>query len=790
MTLQTENIPAELRALPQWVGRRGKMPLDPATGQGAKAGVPNTWGTLEQALAGVKAGRFEGIGFEFATGGGLVGIDLDHVVNPHTGEVQPWALDIVQRLDSYTEYSPSGTGLHIFVHGGIPEAGRKKTLNKDTGEAVEMYREKRYFTVTARPFLPALVAHRPKETAALFAEHFPKKQAHKAPVQPTGAPDYLRVGLDKDRAFRALWDGHRDTSDESSNDMALMNKLAYWCSKDEGRMIEAFLASPYAAQKDDTHRVKLEREDYLARTARRAAADCSGTAAERDTAYRQERAKRDFAGTVRSPGFSFINPIDPPSVMHRYTLDDMGTARLFADTYRGLLLYLPEYRDWFIYDSGRWVQDKGGLLAHNLAKELADYVWKIIPPPPPPPEKGEVRDALEPAQEDEWKAHRKHYGRYRSLQARKTLLQDAMSELPGSASDFDRDPFLFNCQNGTLDLRTGRLRPHNPGDRISKQAAVNYDPAARSPRFVQFIEEITEGHAERANMLQKALGYALKGEANEECYFTAIGEKTRNGKGTLFDTVLQLFGSYGIQMDFATVSRGNTVKDGSKATPDLARLAGVRFVLTNEPEKGVYLNEALMKQITGNDDITSRPLYGDILQFKPVFKLFITANSKPNVADDSLFASGRVKLLPFTRHFEEHEQDRTLKARLREPESMSGILNWLLDGYRRYCTEGLKDTEEMQRMVGEYRWENDYVGQFLAERVELTPGEKNNRVAVRNILNGYREWCAPMGVKPVGYKTFKSELERRGVVLYDYGHVLCTNAKLKYDHMSTMSMSS
>ena len=172
-----------------------------------------------------------------------------------------------------------------------------------------------------------------------------------------------------------------------------------------------------------------------------------------------------------------------------------------------------------------------------------------------------------------------------------------------------------------------------------------------------------------------------------------------------------------------------------------------------------------------------------------MFKLFITANSKPNVADDSLFASGRVKLLPFTRHFEEHEQDRTLKSKLREAESMSGILNWLLDGYRRYCAEGLKDTEEMQRMVGEYRWENDYVGQFLAERVELTPQEKNNRVTVRNILNGYREWCGPIGVKALGLKAFKSELERRGVVLYDYGHVLCTNAKLKYDYMSTMSMS-
>lgn len=157
------------------------------------------------------------------------------------------------------------------------------------------------------------------------------------------------------------------------------------------------------------------------------------------------------------------------------------------------------------------------------------------------PSSGEVQDALEPNRDDPWLAHRKHYGRYRSLQARKTLLQDAMSELRGSASDFDKTPYLFNCLNGTLDLRTGELRPHDPRDMISEQAAVNFNPSAASPRFVRFIEEITEGNQERARMLQKALGYALKGEANEECYFTAIGEKTRNGKGTLFDTMLRLF---------------------------------------------------------------------------------------------------------------------------------------------------------------------------------------------------------------------------------------------------------
>ena len=298
MALEIANIPAELRALSQWVGRRGKMPINPATGSAASAGQPDTWGTLEQALSGVEMGLFDGIGFEFATGGGLIGIDLDHVVNTDTGEVQPWALEIVQRLNSYTEYSPSGTGLHIFVRGDIPSSGRKKTINKDTGEAVEIYKEKRYFTVTARPFLPVPIAERKEETAALYAKLFPERQSRPSPLPSVDAPEYLGVGLDRDKNFRALWDGHRSTGDESSNDLALMNKLAFWCNRDEGRMIEAFVASPHAAQKDDKHLKKLERDDYLHRTAQKAIEGCQETAAESDAAYWMERAKEAFSAPV------------------------------------------------------------------------------------------------------------------------------------------------------------------------------------------------------------------------------------------------------------------------------------------------------------------------------------------------------------------------------------------------------------------------------------------------------------------------------------------------------------
>lgn len=480
---------------------------------------------------------------------------------------------------------------------------------------------------------------------------------------------------------------------------------------------------------------------------------------------------QDGAKTT-SRGFpQFINPLEGQEARRRYTLDDIGAARLFADNYRDRLRYLPEYKNWFVYADGVWVQDSGDVLARRCAKRLADYVWSIVPPPPKPAQPGE-----EP-EKDEFKDIRKHYAKYRSLNWRKTLLQDSQDELNGKSADFDRQPLYFNCLNGTLDLAAMKLRPHTPMDMLSKQACVNYDPAERCERFEQFIDEITEGDKDRARMLQKVLGYALKGEANEECYFNVVGEKTRNGKGTLFDTVLHLFGSYGAQIAFETIAKVGA-KDGSRATPDLARLIGTRFVLTNEPDKGIFVNEALLKQITGNDDVIARPLYGAPIQFKPVFKLFITANSRPNVSDDSLFASGRVKVLPFPHHFTEEERDTSLKSKLRTPKALSGILNWLLQGYELYCAEGLRDTQEMRTLVEGYRSENDYVGQYLNERVTFTEGGPGGRITVRAMRQDYDLWCLAAKITPLGLKSFKQELEKKDIEVYYYGHVLYVNAAL------------
>ena len=756
MTDNYTTIPQEMRDLPQWVVHNAqKIPFNPQTGTAAKAGQADTWTTFDIASKAAFTGNYTGLGFQF-NANGIMGVDFDHCIVD--GVLDSWVDSWIRRFNSYTEISPSGTGIHILCFGGLQ--GKPVKTKK-----AEMYDRSRYFTVTGNVygnFKTLRVAE--AEINALYAEIAkPEPQYQPRQTSPHSQGNFLEKGLNKrDIVLKDLWDGKRASSDESSNDMALLNKLAYWCNCDEDSMISAFLSSPHFEQKDEKHRKKAEnRKDYLLRTVREAISKCTRTAAqdnENFIAERQKSALKDFKALANT------TELQSPEQLKKYSLDDIGTARLFADLFREKIMYVSEYKGFFVYNGGRWKRDdNNSSLVKQCIKKFVKTITKLIPPKPEK-ETGVIVDVVsskgEEAAEDEWLIYRKHYQKYTAFKYRETLRKDAQDQIQGSVLDFDKPPFLFNCRNGTLDLNTGTIRPHTPQDKLSKMARVDYNPNAACVRFVEFIDEITEGNKDRARMLQKALGYSLKGEANEECYFTAIGQKTRNGKGTLFDTVMNIFGDYGMQIDFNSISRGGAAKDGSQPTPDIARLVGVRLALSNEPQKGVYVNEALLKQLTGNDDITARPLYGDVMQFKPVFRLFVTANSKPSVSDDSLFASDRIKLLPFTRHFDAATRDTGLKALFRTEEAKSGILNWLIEGYRLYQAEGLKNTLEMEILTAAYRKENDYIGMYLDDRVSFETTEKTSLKALRA---DYEVWCRVAGTKPLGLRLFKEELEKRGI---------------------------
>jgi putative DNA primase/helicase len=428
-----------------------------------------------------------------------------------------------------------------------------------------------------------------------------------------------------------------------------------------------------------------------------------------------------------------------------YQHNDIGIAKLFYDIHRGATCYVMESKTWYTYTGKQWVKDDGNLFVMEMCK---DYVQSLV----------KYAKSLDDGGEES-KAFVKYATGFHTRRKREGLLSDARSINPKKLADFDSNKMLLNCQNGTLNLENFALQPHCAVDYITKIARAKYDHEAVCPRWDKFVDEIMCGDTDTAVFLQKALGYAISGDTSLECFFILYGCTTRNGKSTLSETVAYVLGDYARTIQPQTLARRSS--DGSAASPDIARLKGARLVNMPEPEKGLELNIALVKQLTGGDTYTGRFLNENPIEFRPEFKIFVNTNHLPRTSDDTVFSSDRVKLIPFDRHFTAAEQDSSLKRLFRKKDSMSGILNFMIDGYRLLLEVGLEIPPRVADAIAAYRTETDVFGSFIAEN---TVPEDGARIGTSELYVRYSAWAKDNGYRPLNSKNFVGELRRRFTV--------------------------
>ena len=456
--------------------------------------------------------------------------------------------------------------------------------------------------------------------------------------------------------------------------------------------------------------------------------------------YARASAEDDFNEVLQK--LSELRVSDYP----RYPWNDNGSGRLVADVYREIARYVPERKKWFVYDGTRWLPDIGGLKTMELAKSLADSL---------------VRYALTISDERTRKAYLEYTAKWQSRNYRNIYISDAQSVYPVDMAAFDRNPYLLNCKNGTLDLQKMEFRPHSPEDMLTKITNVAYAPEAVSPRFLHFVEEIMSGDREKASFLQKALGYGLTGDTSLECMFILHGATTRNGKGTLMESVLSVMGNYGLSVRPETIAAKPNASS-QNPSEDVARLAGVRFANISEPRRGLVLNEAQIKSMTGNDTLNARFLHENSFDFKPQFKLYINTNYLPVINDMTLFTSGRVVIIPFDRHFEAEEQDKGLKAEVSRPEVQSAILNWLVTGYQKLREEGLSQPRSVREATSAYEHDSDKIRLFAEDCLEACDGAEAKTSA---IYLEYQNWCRNNGCFPENNRNFKQALLTIGEIV-------------------------
>ncbi len=389
----------------------------------------------------------------------------------------------------------------------------------------------------------------------------------------------------------------------------------------------------------------------------------------------------------------------PPAPLDEDGFSDLGNARRFVAQHGEHLLHVRPWRAWLVWDDRRWTPDDTGE-AERRAKGIVDELYQLA---------AAERDA----------AQRKRLALHaaRSSDARRirSLLELACTEAAVVARPdaFDADLWALNTLSGTLDLRTGELRPHRRSDYLTRLAPVPYDATAPAPRWHQFLAEVTDGDAALQTYLQRAAGYTLTGHTSEQCLFFVHGQGA-NGKTVFCETLHYLLGpDYAQSTPFTTfLSRRS-----EGANNDIARMRAARMVSASEAPGGLPLDEALLKQLVGGDTVTARFLHQEFFDFAPQFKLWLRANHRPPVREQTEALWRRLRLVPFTVTIPAERRDPHLLETLRG--EAAGILAWAVAGCLAWQRDGLGTPPAVTEATAAYREENDTLGEFLAARCAL-----------------------------------------------------------------------
>jgi len=421
---------------------------------------------------------------------------------------------------------------------------------------------------------------------------------------------------------------------------------------------------------------------------------------------------------------------------------DIGNAERFAARNIGKILFDCALQGWRVWNGRAWAADNTGAVT-RLAVATARSI------------RGEAMEATDKDQADSlWKWAHRSESRER-LSAMMDLAR-AIHPMATPGPRFDADPWLFNCANGTLDLRTGKLRTFSPTDLITRQSPIAFDPVARHELFDRVLTEALPDPDLRT-YLQLAAGYSLCGSTREEVMFFIYGPEA-SAKSTFTEALSHVLGGYSTTADPETFLK----KQGDAGVrQDIARLAGLRLVLTSEVDAGKQFAEGLVKRITGGDVMVARYLYGKEFCFRPQFKLWLVANHQPraDAQDGALWR--RIRVLPFDRSIPKEQRDPTVKQTMLT-ECGPALLAWAVQGCLLWQKNGLRDAPRVANATEQYRADQDPLSGFFSDRCHFIP---TAWTMSKDIFNAYHAWAAENGVSTrfqVSPKRLAEALKQRG----------------------------
>jgi len=419
-----------------------------------------------------------------------------------------------------------------------------------------------------------------------------------------------------------------------------------------------------------------------------------------------------------------------------FSLSDDGNARRLMHRYGRDLRYCFQTEAWYVWDGQRWKRDEIGLI-REIAKDAMVRVSYEV-------ENLDI-DA------------RGEYLKFAAKCLNKSRIENAISLAQSInavvVDDLDKDGYLLNVKNGTLNLKTWEFSTHHQADLITKCAGVDYIPSADCPVWKAHLSKIFGGDAKFIDELQEIFGYCLMAGNPEEIILIAHGSGS-NGKSKTKETLAFIMGDYSVNLDAQSLM---VQKYNNGPRSDIARLRGARLITANESEAGSRLAESKIKELTGADRVTARALYEAEQEFTMTGKIMLCTNHKPRVFGQDPAIWRRLWLLPFEVTIPKEERDYHLQEKLQE--EGSGILNWLLVGFKKYYIRGrLPDSERINAASRAYKADSDVLGEFLMD-FEIT-GKDSDHIPRSDLYNAYKLTVDP-SERPIPKSKFAMMIQER-----------------------------
>lgn len=712
-----KNIPEELKVVKAWIcwrkeernGRITKVPTNPYTGRNIDITDSKEWMSFEDAVVLSRSNMVSGIGFVFSKKNGFVGIDIDHCINAN-GQLSDLAEQIIKEIDSYTEISPSGKGIHIICKGTLP-TGR----NRNPAMGLEMYAENRYFTFTGNVYEGyCRIESREQELRNVYARYLlqgGKERTGKSIEKVKVKADNGNVDIEEiiericksrngDRILDLLhgnWENKY--SSQSEAELALMNAIAFWTGKDERKMDEIYRKSEmYRPKWDETH--YADGRKYGEATIQKAINDCNSV----------------YNGSTSKPSYLPLNPNlqDSEPLPLWYSKNDRnGNVKflpgILAEHLKNTIPAIYAGGNFYFYENGVYVQAEGNKAMQIVQGHLRDEYLKS----------SHVKDAHEL-----WK---------------NKILRDIKDVNP------EKCEHIINLKNGLYDIYTKEFRRHSPEYLTTVQLNCNYNPDAECKDFLTFIHEVLP--PEIIPLAQEIIGYLLAPFTKSQKAFVLQGPP-RTGKSTFLRIIEGIIGKGNISN-----VPWQELDNRFKTALLYGKLVNMFADLPNKPIE----DAGFFKVLTGEDTIVAEHKFGTPFSFTNKARMIFSCNELPkNYGDRSEAFYRRLIILPFEHQIAEDKIDTKLTEKLMQEKD--GIVLWALEGLERLLNNHFRfsETADTRKLVEQYKVDSDNVLWFVENYCEISLEKK---VYSSVLYENYKKNCLTSGMQPVSQVKFNKTLE-------------------------------